>query len=604
MEKLKIQVKGNYLKMQDLPHDCIFNKVVTGCGGTTIALTNTENYVIAVPTTELIENKCYPPKDDNGNNIVWETSVKKAGLSPVRNLFGLYGIFTPLLKKELKDYLSKGGVKKIMCTYDKIPALISMIVPTEYRLLVDEYHNLIKIYSYRKDAVEGVLDNFNKFKSFCFMSATPIDTAFKPNILQEVKEYVADWEKTEPLMIMPHKTNKPYMLAANIIATYQRQGYIEKGTLKSYEAYFFINSVEEIKKILAQTSLTNEDCRIICANENRNRKKLGEFKISTSTDAPKKFNFITSKSFEGVDFYSETGICYVVSNVYNKHTLLSIDMDIPQIAGRIRNAYNPFRNLVVHIFNTRPTDLFGSYEDVKAETEKDFEYAKERAALFNQLSKGAKQQQIKELSKLSYLKYNKEKDEFAVNDMAIKIELFNYKLMNYIYNSSKALINEYEKAGMQHTQIKWIEIDNFIKKAVTKPTFLEVFEIYVSMQYSLDFEAKQAIEQEYPFIRDALAQLGVEQVRKLRSEKKVIKALEKSKKANSNVDMQILQQLKSQFNVDDFVLAKALRSIAKQFGLKKATDLSKWLKLREDTKRIEGKACKIYWIDAFLDTQE
>ena len=68
--------------------------------------------------------------------------------------------------------------------------------------------------------------------------------------------------------------------------------------------------------------------------------------------------------------------------------------------------------------------------------------------------------------------------------------------------------------------------------------------------------------------------------------------------------MQILQQLKSQFNVDDFVLAKALRSIAKQFGLKKATDLSKWLKLREDTKRIEGKACKIYWIDAFLDTQE
>lgn len=124
------------------------------------------------------------------------------------------------------------------------------------------------------------------------------------------------------------------------------------------------------------------------------------------------------------------------------------------------------------------------------------------------------------------------------------------------------------------------------------------------MQYSLDFEAKQAIEQEYPFIRDALAQLGVEQVRKLRSEKKVIEALEKLKKANSNVDMQILQQLKLQFNVDDFVLAKELRSIAKQFGLKKATDLSKWLKLREDTKRIEGKACKIYWIDAFLDTQE
>ena len=601
MKKLKIQVEGNYLIMQDLPHNCIFNKVVTGCGGTTIALTNTENYIIAVPTTELIENKCYPPKDKNGNNTIWEISMKKAGLSPIRNLFGLYGRFTPLLKKELEDYLSRDGVKKIMCTYDKIPALIPLITPTEYRLLVDEYHSLIKIYSYRKDAVDGVLDNFNKFKSFCFMSATPIDAAFKPNVLQDVEEYVADWEKTEPLMIVPYKTNKPYMLAANIIATYQRQGYIEKGTFKSYEAYFFINSVKEIKKILMQTNLTNEDCRIICADEYKNRKTLGKFKISTSTDTPKKFNFITSKSFEGVDFYSETGICYVISNVYNKYTLLSIDMDIPQIAGRIRNIDNPFRNLVVHIFNTRPTDLFDSYEDVKAETEKDFEYAKERAALFNQLSKGAKQQQIQELSKLSYLKYNEDKEEFAINDMAIKIELFNYKLMNYIYNSQKSLVNEYEKAGMQHFKVEWIETDNFIKKAVTKPTFLEVFNEYVSMQYSFDFEARQAIEQEYPFIRDALARLGIEQVKKLRSNKKVIETLNMLKETDSNIDMSILQQLKSLFKIGDFVPAKDLRSIAKQFGLKKATDLSKWLDLREDTKRIEGKVTKGYWISAFSD---
>ena len=29
----------------DLPHNCIFNKVITGCGGTTISLKNAENYV-------------------------------------------------------------------------------------------------------------------------------------------------------------------------------------------------------------------------------------------------------------------------------------------------------------------------------------------------------------------------------------------------------------------------------------------------------------------------------------------------------------------------------------------------------------------------------
>ena len=77
-----------------------------------LLLKNGENYVIVVPTTELIENKCYPPKDENGNSIVWKAENRKAGLSPVRNLFGLYGTFTPTLKKGLKDYLLKKERKK------------------------------------------------------------------------------------------------------------------------------------------------------------------------------------------------------------------------------------------------------------------------------------------------------------------------------------------------------------------------------------------------------------------------------------------------------------------------------------------------------------
>ena len=49
--------RQGYLSLTDLPYNCIFNKVITGCGGTTIVLFNEENYVIAVPTTELITNK-------------------------------------------------------------------------------------------------------------------------------------------------------------------------------------------------------------------------------------------------------------------------------------------------------------------------------------------------------------------------------------------------------------------------------------------------------------------------------------------------------------------------------------------------------------------
>jgi len=37
-EKIRIESPDGFLHMQDLPHDCIFNKVITGCGATTIAL--------------------------------------------------------------------------------------------------------------------------------------------------------------------------------------------------------------------------------------------------------------------------------------------------------------------------------------------------------------------------------------------------------------------------------------------------------------------------------------------------------------------------------------------------------------------------------------
>lgn len=88
--------------------------------------------------------------------------------------------------------------------------------------------------------------------------------------------------------------------------------------------------------------MKDDDCRIICAKNGTNEKTLGtDYHISSSTDQSKKFNFITSKSFEGVDYFSETGLCFIVSNSYSTHTLLSIEMDIPQIAGRIRTKENP-----------------------------------------------------------------------------------------------------------------------------------------------------------------------------------------------------------------------------------------------------------------------
>ena len=116
MEKrIQIDSVDGYLHMEDLPHNCIFNKVVTGCGGTTVALKNDEDYIIAVPTTELIINKI--GRADAGVGIVRfndETS---------RPVYGLHGKYAPYMEKDILAYVASNEIKKIICTYDKLPKL-------------------------------------------------------------------------------------------------------------------------------------------------------------------------------------------------------------------------------------------------------------------------------------------------------------------------------------------------------------------------------------------------------------------------------------------------------------------------------------------------
>ena len=182
IEPIKIESDDGFLHLKDLPYNCIFNKVVTGCGGTTIVLQNAEDYVIAVPTTELIINK----------TDITMAGISKRDYNGIRP-FGLFGRFDDAAERKLKDYLNCSGIKKIMCTYDKVPRLMEYIKPTDDRLLVDEYQCLLKAYSYRQKAIDGVLDNFRAFKSFCFMSATPITPDFVPDCLKDVTVNEADW---------------------------------------------------------------------------------------------------------------------------------------------------------------------------------------------------------------------------------------------------------------------------------------------------------------------------------------------------------------------------------------------------------------------------
>ena len=279
------------------------------------------------------------------------------------------------------------------------------------------------------------MENFRKFKSFCFLSATPISPDFTPSVLDGIEQIDAVWENTDTLIVKLEQTNNPYVKAANIINSYKRDGFITIDGKKSYEAFFFINSVTDIAAILKHCNLSDDEVKIVCANDEPNRKKLEGYTISNSRSANKKFTFITSKSFEGADYFSDTGLCFVVSNSRNKNTLLDISTDIYQIAGRIRTETNPFRNTLVHIFNTtgkRKLNLDITYDEYKLSIQNEIELATKIINAVNEADNG--QGIAEKMIKSEYIMKDGN-GKYLLNDMVVKLDLMNFKIEQQIYKT-------------------------------------------------------------------------------------------------------------------------------------------------------------------------
>ena len=585
MKTIKITSTSGYLEMEDLPHNCIFNKVITGCGGTTVALSNNECYIIAVPTQELIKNKI--KRDDAGVG----TYTLQNG--ETREIFGLFGYSSYMMKKELRDYIESHEIKKIMCTYDKMEMLLHFIDPKDYRLLVDEYHTLLKAYSFREKAINRVFSTYRMYKSFCFMSATPIMPDFKPSLLDDVEEVMAEWDNVEKITVNLQYSNKPFLTAANIINRYKADGFIEVNGNKSYEAFFFINSVNEICKILKHCNLTNDNARIICADTEDNRKKLGDFSISTSNSANKQFTFITCKSFEGVDYFSDSAISFVVSSASAEHTKLAIDTDIPQIVGRIRSKNNPFRNKIVHIYNrtNKDIDLITTFEEMTDITNRTEEAAKQQIEKYNKATTRAEKIAIKRLINNDLILETE--DGIYYNDAILKLDLYNFKVNQIIYKSGISVRTEYQERGVQTTAITYNKEDGEIKtenetKAIT---FKEAYLKALSCQDLVQRDNYLKVD----LVKEAIEKLTPEEVRAARYTKKAVKELLISKNEKLNQFTKAIKMIKKEMPYNEFVpVAKVKAMLANVYEIlgiekkAKATDITAFFYAKRATRRING----------------
>lgn len=302
----------------DLPSKCRFNKVLTGSGGTSVALSNDKPYVLCMPYVSLIQNK-----------IEWCNERGIAAL-PVYS-----GAAT---SNDIEEFEGK----KILVTYDSLRKVVDSLGKRvkDYKILIDEYHLLINSGSFRYDAVNEVLRLYKEFGDYVFMTATPTKPEYLPEILQSIPEVTVAWDNIAPVTLDFSIIEQKHLYAtiANIAEKFI------SGENKG-NAYFFLNSIKGIIDIvshLKKLKVTYNDVRIICSNSKENQARLDEkigkkFAIGKPSDFPKKLNFLTSTVFEGSDFLDKEGVTYIVSDGVKSHTKYDIMTTVPQIIGRIRD---------------------------------------------------------------------------------------------------------------------------------------------------------------------------------------------------------------------------------------------------------------------------
>ena len=543
-----------------LPSKVLINKGKVGCGGTTVALTDNRDTIVCVPFVNLIKNKCKQNKE-------------------------VLGVYSGVTVDKINEYVETHKIKKIMCTYDQLPRLAS-IVGYNYFLLVDELHLLFLQYIFRDTAIRGVLNEYKNFKDWAFLTATPIESEFMLDELKDIPVYNIEWESKREITVEAVKCDSVKSTIASIIEKFLNNE-IEGN------AHIFVNSVKFIATMIKYFDFEETQCRAIWSKNNKEYKNYcAGIPNSDTLSKPKKINFYTSTCFEGCDLYDEDGKIFIVSDSSKAQTLLDISTSIRQIAGRIRNTKY---DKIYHLFsNTRyNTDL--SYEEFKEYALNEAEEAKKYASRINsdaELLKGTKS------SEYVYLYKNENGFEFDKN--LILIDIFNYK-NNNTYSLSVNMLNEYAKNNIK---VNLTSDDKKIKIASKTITWKEYVKRYCELKKSEYYigEELELIEEKYPFIKaayelfgDTLVDMRIDNVKRA--------VIAKDDKKNQSEKIIYLLRTCDGFKEGTFTTGKKIKEILQTIydkaGFnKKATiaDFRNYAELKPITKRIEGEVVKGYII--------
>ena len=327
--------EGQFLSnvLSEIPTDCILSKRVPGCGATTLELKTNRNSIIIVPNVPVIQSK------------------EKKEPYPK-------GVYEDVTVSEVVTYLKENIRYKIMTTpesFGKIKVACekcNINIYSEFFLLMDECHQLVKDVDYRNFIVLPMADFF-KFKNKAMVSATPLGFS-DPRLKKfETLEVRADYDyQQEITVINAYNTTKA-------IGEYLESH--QNGTV-----CFFVNSITQIYSIMRHFKLL-EDSTVYCAPKSVTKLKEGyDFTNAYkewSAETMKRYNFFTGRFFSAFDLELtyKPDLVMITDPYLSPYTMLDVDTDCIQICGRFRYGISS----ATHIYRVNPEICVKSKEQVE-----------------------------------------------------------------------------------------------------------------------------------------------------------------------------------------------------------------------------------------------
>lgn len=487
----------------------IVNKTKTDVGGTYVAANCSSNYIIVCPFKDLVDSIA---ADKN-------------------NRYEVFKCYGGVREYQFRKYIKNNTTYKIAVTYDSLPKLIGWLSSTEgWKVLVDEYHLILEDMDFRYDAINGLMEEIQKFRHYSFLSATPIDLDFEIDFLKQLPHYKVQWNGVTKITPIRYKVTQLTKGLARFIQIFLDEGIslpdINGNVSKVEELYIFINSVTSIKQIADTLKLNPDDVKICCADRIRNNKLLGEYQIESVSSPNKKINFFTKKCFQGCNLFTNNGLIIVASDAYRTQTLVDISTTMEQIAGRIRindEYQNIFRNVIVHLFSTN--------KNVMSDEE------------FEMLMQDKEKEADKLLS--GWSKLDKEERQTYIKRMNLDTELVSIINGRMVYNNLKKQSFIYKQA-LRKTYKDGISIrDSFMqseKFELTNQNKWKDFNIKLAKAMTVSYEQllkdyldspSESYEQEYPEFPLIKRYLKESEMNTLRwNREKMLKAVEDKKQVD------------------------------------------------------------------------